>query len=216
MMYKLQSSSVKSSCGENQVATSGMRTATPKRADARQNIASILDAATKCLAQDPGASINEIAQAAGVGRVTLYGHFPSRASLVSHVVDRAMKHTEDALETIDVEGDPRDALARLLDASWLLTHRYGALVVAANQALSTDQIHTAHQQPVRRMQRLLRRGRRAGVFRVDMPLHWQVAMIQSIVHGASSALHRGEITERQAPRLVRETVLAAMAAVSEK
>src|ERR1700731_535694 len=50
-----------------------------RRADARRNIASILDAAQDCLSRDPTASIADIAQAAGVGRVTLYGHFGTRA-----------------------------------------------------------------------------------------------------------------------------------------
>ena len=57
-----------------------------RRADALKNIAAILDAATAALARDPDASINDIAQAAGVGRVTLYGHFGSRAALLSAVV----------------------------------------------------------------------------------------------------------------------------------
>ncbi len=195
------------------MTTSGVRAPTPKRADARKNIASILEAATECLARDPDASINEIARAAGVGRVTLYGHFESRAALVSQVVDRAMTNTEAALKTIDIDGDPVDALGRLLDATWTLTHRYGALVIAGEQNLSSDQMIEAHSHPTLRVNRLVRRGRRAGVFRTDMPLAWQVATIQSIVHGASAALHRGEISNRQAPRLVRETVLSALAAV---
>jgi hypothetical protein len=45
-----------------------------------------------------------------------------------------------------------------------------------------------------------------------MPLEWQVTMMQSVIHGASQAVHRGEITRAQAPRLVRETALAALAA----
>jgi hypothetical protein len=39
------------------------------RADARRNIALILDAAQSCLARDPDASMSDIAVAAGVGRV---------------------------------------------------------------------------------------------------------------------------------------------------
>src|SRR4051794_17223520 len=96
---------------ESWVATS------PKRADARRNIAAILDAATDCLARDPDSSINDIAQAAGVGRVTLYGHFESRAALVSQVVQRAIAQSEESLGAVDLTGDPREALGRLLEAS---------------------------------------------------------------------------------------------------
>ena len=44
-----------------------------------------------------------------------------------------------------------------------------------------------------------------------MPVDWQVSVIQAILHGASAAVHRGEITSDDAPTLVRETVLAALA-----
>jgi TetR/AcrR family transcriptional regulator, mexCD-oprJ operon repressor len=36
----------------------------------------------ECLASDPQASIADIAQAADLGRVTLYGHFASRGEYV--------------------------------------------------------------------------------------------------------------------------------------
>lgn len=61
-----------------------------RRADAQQNVAKILDAAVACLSRDAGASVSEIAKAAGVGRVTLYGHFPSREALVEAALTRAL------------------------------------------------------------------------------------------------------------------------------
>ncbi|WP_240617062.1 TetR/AcrR family transcriptional regulator [Nocardioides speluncae] len=188
---------------------------TGKRADARKNIAAIVEAAISCLARDPDVSINEIAKAAGVGRVTLYGHFESRAALVGVVVEHAMQQTDEALDALDLEGDPRAALARLIDTSWQLTHRYGALVIAAEQALPPDQVREAHSKPIARWQRLLRRGRRDGAFRKDMPLDWQVSLIQAILHGASAAVHRGEITPEQAPALIRDTVLGALTPPSD-
>ena len=54
------------------------RPARPQRADARRNVAAILDAAVLCLTRNPDASIADIAEAAGVGRVTVYGHFKTR------------------------------------------------------------------------------------------------------------------------------------------
>ena len=148
--------------------------------------------------------------------MTLYGHFPSRSELIAEVVDRAMQQTDDALEQLDLTGGAREALGRLLEASWHLTHRFGALVVAAQSALPHDQLREAHERPALRVKRLLRRGRKDGSFRTDMPLAWQVSTIQAVIHGASSAVHRGEITAERAPALVRTTVLAALTAVAER
>ena len=182
-----------------------------KRADALRNIEAIIDAATRLLAVDPDASVNEIAKAAGVGRVTLYGHFDSRTALIREVAQRAIHNTSEVLATIDVEGDPREALGRLLEATWRLTHRYGAVVIAGSQALPPEDLRRVHDEPATRILALLARGRDAGEFRADVPIEWQVSVIQAILHGASGAVHRGEITGAEAPMLVRDTVIAALA-----
>ena len=145
-------------------------------------------------------SVNSIARAAGVGRVTLYGHFESRSALIAEVAARAVRQTDAALEGVDLDGDPRAALVRLPTATWELTHRFGALVVAAENALPADELREAHGKPAERVKRLLRRGRREGRFRADMPLAWQVTTIQGVVHAASAAAHRGEITVAKARR----------------
>lgn len=183
-----------------------------KRADAVRNVEAIVAAATRLLATNPDASVNDIAREAGVGRITLYGHFESRAALLREVAGRAIAETERALAGVDVDGDPRDALGRLLVASWQQTHRFGTLVVAASQALSPEQLRRAHDEPAARVRALLERGRTAGEFRDGVPIDWQLSIIQAILHGASAAVHRGEITAEEAPALVRDTVLAALAA----
>ncbi len=182
-----------------------------KRADALRNIEAIIDAATRLLAVDPDASVNEIAKAAGVGRVTLYGHFDSRTALIREVAQRAIHNTSEVLATIDVEGDPREALGRLLEATWRLTHRYGAVVIAGSQALAPEDLRRVHDEPATRILALLARGRDVDEFRADVPIEWQVSVIQAILHGASGAVHRGEITGAEAPTLVRDTVIAALA-----
>jgi len=179
-----------------------------KRADARRNAEAIVEAATELLARNPDASINEIAAAAGVGRVTLYGHFESRAVLVAEVATRAMSDTEAALTAIDVSGDPVEALSALVRETWHLTHRFGALVAAAEHSLAPDQLAALHEQPVARVRTLLRRGRKAGEFRADQSLAWQLTAIQAILHAASTAVHQGVVPEQQAPDLVVGTVLA--------
>ena len=75
------------------------------RADARRNAAAILAAAQTCLVRDPEATLTEIAQEAGVGRVTLHGHFATRAILVDEVFRQVHAEAEEILAATDTSGD---------------------------------------------------------------------------------------------------------------
>lgn len=59
------------------------------RSDARRNREQILDAAVRVLADDPGASINDIAAAAGLGRATVYRHFADVPSIQAALAEEA-------------------------------------------------------------------------------------------------------------------------------
>jgi AcrR family transcriptional regulator len=188
----------------------------PLRADARRNIDAILDAATTCLARDPEASLADIAKHAGVGRVTLYGHFDSRAALIAAVMERAIEETDAALRTADVSGDPATALARLIEATWPNTHRYGAVVVAAERTLDPDALVAAHAGPMQRIQDLLERGRSEGRFRTDLPVDWLVNLLHTVTHAVATAVYRGEVTEDEAPRLIVATMLGTLTPPGER
>src|SRR5919198_4763624 len=115
-----------------------------QRADARRNVAAILEAATACLTRNSGASMGEIAQAAGVGRVTLYGHFKTRAELVEAVLTRTLERADAVLEATDTRGDPRDALTRLVAASWQIVDQHRSVLHAAEQELPAGRIRGKH------------------------------------------------------------------------
>ena len=100
----------------------------PRRADARRNSAAILRAAQDCLVRDPEATVARIAKEAGVGRVTLYGHYATRAELVDAAFRQATEEAGAILSAVDTGGDPMAALTRLITASW----QRGALISAAS------------------------------------------------------------------------------------
>lgn len=188
----------------------GAERSRPLRADARRNIDAIVDAAITCLARDPDASLGDIAKHAGVGRVTLYGHFDSRAALVSAVMERVIRETDEVLEAVDVSGEPAEALVRLIEATWPYTHRYGALVVAAERTLDPDDVVAAHAGPMERVKRLLERGRAEGRFRSDLPLEWSVNLIHTVTHAVAGAVYHGDISEADGPRLIVATMLGTL------
>jgi TetR/AcrR family transcriptional repressor of mexCD-oprJ operon len=182
----------------------------PRRADAKRNVAAILAAAAECLARNPDTSMGEIAAAAGVGRMTLYGHFKTRAELLNAVLTGVIAEAHDALDPVDVSGDPRDALARLVAASWLVVDRLRHVLEAAQRELPAERIHQAHQEVLDRVQALIERGRDAGVFRADLPVPWLVSLAMNVMHTAATEVSAGRLTSEQAPSVVAATLLAAL------
>ncbi|GEK80209.1 TetR/AcrR family transcriptional regulator [Agrococcus baldri] len=181
-----------------------------RRADAQRNIERILDAAAVRLSRDPDASVAAIAAEAGLGRVTVYGHFPTRGALVAAVVERAIAEGDAALEAVDLTGDPRAALVRLIEQSWLSLQQIGALSAAAASALPPERLLALHERPAARVERLLERGQRDGVFRADLPLPWLTGTLHRAIHGAAGEIDARRMTADDAPELIAATVLAAL------
>ncbi len=183
--------------------------ARPKRADALRNIESILDAATECLADDADVSVADIAAAAGVGRITLYGHFKTRAELVDAVFARTMRKADEILASTDTTGEPGEALARLVAASWQIVHQQRNLLHAAQRELPPERIRGTHDRVLRRMQTLIARGQHEGVFRTDLPKQWLVTTAFSLMHSAADEVRAGRVKADDVPALITQTLTSA-------
>jgi AcrR family transcriptional regulator len=100
------------------------------RADARQNIEALLEAATGVFAESGvDAPIRSIAERAGVGVGTLYRHFPLRSDLISAVFRREMDACVAAATEMEAAYPPGEALDR-----WIM--RYTQFV-ATKRGLAT-------------------------------------------------------------------------------
>ena len=181
----------------------------PRRADAERNTTRILDAAAHCLRRSPTASMAEIAQTAGVGRVTLYGHFPSRQALIEATLARLLDQGELVLAGLDLTGDPRQALARLIESSWRLTADADAVLEAAHAVLAPGRIRELHTKPAQRVQELIGRGQTSGAFRTDLPAAWLVSVLHHLLKGAAADISSGRLDPSDAPHLITATILAA-------
>ena len=186
----------------------------PRRADAERNRAAIIEAAVTCLSADPRASMADIAQAAGVGRLTLYGHFSSRRELIDAIVEQTMREAEAQLAPLSMEGDPTQALELLVTTSWQVLVRSHGVLTAAEQELGQDGIRHHHDQTMRRVGRLIQRGQAEGAFRSDLSAAWFTACFFALLHGASAEIRAGRMDEREAASAV-STTIAALVAVPE-
>ncbi|RDI53380.1 TetR/AcrR family transcriptional regulator [Nocardia mexicana] len=183
---------------------------TRRRADAERSIARIVAAARTTWSSNPQASIDDIVKAAGVGRMTLYGHFPNRAELVEAALAAALRDGEEVLSAVDLDGDARAAMDRLLAASWSLVAESAALLTAAQESLSAERIRELHGGAANRVENLIRRGRRQGVFRADLSVAWLVGAVHYLLQGAAEEVRAGRMTEKEAAKAVPATIQAVL------
>ncbi|MFD9961255.1 TetR/AcrR family transcriptional regulator [Amycolatopsis sp. NPDC058986] len=95
----------------------GERVARPKRADARRNEKTLLDAAAAVFVRSGvEAPIRDIAAKAGVGTATIYRHFPTRADLIVAVYRHQVEFlAEEGPTLLETSETPYAALARWID-----------------------------------------------------------------------------------------------------
>ncbi|MCF6470992.1 TetR/AcrR family transcriptional regulator [Nonomuraea sp. MG754425] len=182
-----------------------------RRADAERSIARIVTAARKLLSSDPNAKTDDIAKAAGVGRMTLYGHFGTRAELIDAALVEALKAGDEVLSSVDLTGNAREAMDRLLASSWQIVAESAALLAAAEEVLPAGRVRELHDKPVRRMTELVRRGRDQGVFRTDLPLEWLVNLVHYVLHGAAAEVRAGRLAREEAADIVTRSVRSVLA-----
>jgi len=184
-----------------------------RRADAERNIAAILDAATDCLGRQSQVSMADVAKAAGVGRVTLYAHFPSREVLLEAVLDRAIAQAGTVIEQSNPdEGPADDALRRLLRTSWQVLDRHLRLFEVAQRELGPARLREHHDPAISRIEHLLARGRKEEVFRTDLPLTWLVTCVYTLLHAAADDVNTGRLAQKNAGQVLEATILSALAA----
>lgn len=179
-----------------------------KRADAVRNKGAIVDAALACLSDNPGASMSEIARVAGVGRVTLYGHFADREELVGAVFARTMERADIELAAVDIEQDTWTSLRELVRSSWRVLYQFNSLMAAAEIYFSADQIRAHHDKPLARVMAVLEKGRGEGIFRTDQPLAWQAACFYAILHSAAAEIRAGRLKDVDAADILPATIRA--------
>ena len=184
---------------------------TTRRADAERNIAAIVAAGLDLLSRDPDASVAEIAKAAGVGRVTLYGHFASREILLEAVLEHALALSHAALDDPAYDELPApEAITRLVESSWKIVDGYRRLLVAAERALPPGRVRHHHDEALGRVERLILRGRHDGVFRTDLPLSWLVTHFYATLHSAAQEVEAGRLDHADAPQILATTLLCVL------
>jgi AcrR family transcriptional regulator len=192
------------------LAMTGRTSNRRRRADAERSIAAIVQAAVDGFGRRPDVSMSEIAAAAGVGRVTLYAHFPSREALLEAVTQHVLAEASASLDAADLDhGSASDALRRLVRTSWSILDRHRG-ILNAEQTLAPAMLRRHHRFVLERMDQLIARGQREGAFGTDLPRPWLVVVCYSLFHAAALEVDEGRLSPSDAPELLEATLLRAL------
>ncbi|MCX4703230.1 TetR/AcrR family transcriptional regulator [Streptomyces sp. NBC_01373] len=154
------------------------------RADAERSVRAILEAAERVLAQDAGASMEQIAEAAGLTRITVHRRFASRQALLEALAVSAKQQIIDAIE--EARPDSAPALVALyrvtanvlrVKNTWRYTlgHATAHTPAAAVALWAEIDAHTV---------KLLTRAQGEGLLAPDADLEWTRQVYYALLNEA--------------------------------
>ncbi|MEU1080784.1 TetR family transcriptional regulator [Streptomyces sp. NPDC005908] len=179
------------------------------RADAARNLAAVLRAGARLLAEDPGASMAAIAGAAGVDRTTVHRRFANREALLSAVFQAKLDSAERVLDEARlVESPPPVAL-----------HRYLEGIIPVSREWPVDMRLMMQKDPAARARReeqsarldaFIRRALDEGYLRAGVDAAWARTVLDKLV---DTVAHRfPDLEPPQAADLVAATFLNGLGA----
>jgi AcrR family transcriptional regulator len=177
-----------------------------RRSDAERNRRLVIDTGIELLASDPEISVQEVADASGIGRTTIYRHFPNRESLLEAVTAAIVAKVRGEVAAAVDDPDVESAIRSLSGVSIDLAVRYGRLfatrdgVSRAYEAFKEDDTSPAR--------RFLAAARDRGQVRADMPVDWMRSVIQAVTFTAIDEISSGSTSRGDAVELAGDTLVA--------
>lgn len=166
----------------------------------------IVEAAATVWAADPSATLDVVAQRAGVGRATLHRHFPSRAALIRTAALEGIAALAAALDAAALgQRRPAEALDALINILVPFGDRLHFLLVTG-ELIDDPDLAAAEAAVNGSIRQLLDSAAAAGVLRNDLPSAWRFRALEALLYAAWTAVAVGEIARLDAPELVRDTL----------
>ncbi|WP_329245057.1 TetR/AcrR family transcriptional regulator [Actinoallomurus sp. NBC_01490] len=158
----------------------------PLRADAERTMRAILEAAERTLSRDPAATMEQIAEAAGVARTTVHRRFATRDALIDALAVWATQRFAAAVDSAHPDTAP--PLVALYQTTANVLSVKISWGFAMSQASSANpEVARVYSEIRDTCERLLRRAREAGVLRTDVDIPWTRRVYYALIHEAAQS-----------------------------
>lgn len=139
------------------------------RADAARNRQRLIDAAARVFAaRGLDATLDDIARQAGVNVATAYRHFANKHDLAREFLRQCIDRAVAIAEAAAAQPDPWAGVTQFLERSLAMIASNRALVDVLTRAYDGEHFTELLQRTSPPLERLLARGRDAGVIRADL------------------------------------------------
>jgi AcrR family transcriptional regulator len=177
------------------------------RADARRNRQTVLDAAVALLAERPSATMQEVADASGLGRTTVYRHFPKRQDLIDALFDEVLREAAQAIgRALESPETPHKLLCNLGPAMVAIGDRYAFLDAHPELQERALSVSSEEDNP---LGVYLAEAQQRGEIRDDLPVHWMLTTLRGLAIVAMVERRAGRMDADEAGTFVGETMASA-------
>ena len=165
------------------------RPAEQLRADARQNRARLISAATEAFAEKGAdAPLEDIARRAGVGIGTLYRHFPTRVDLQAAVFRNQVGTVCGEADALLQTASPEQAFTAWVRSlnGYLVTKRGLSKALIEAVGVESELMSSCWMTMRQTTERLLAKGQQAGIIRPDV----DATDVMRLIHGVAVSTER--------------------------
>ncbi|WP_299048472.1 TetR/AcrR family transcriptional regulator [uncultured Tateyamaria sp.] len=165
----------------------------------------ILNAAFDVFSQNPGASLADVAKAAGVGRATLHRHFSGRDDLMVALTLAAARELDDAVNHAVADcATYTQGLEMALHAILPLAARH--MFLATEPAAHDPRVAAVYAAQTHDLAHDIDMAKAEGTFDPHVPTEWIVQAYENLIYAGWTMVTSGDATPKQAAAFAWRTL----------